>query len=73
VCQYTCSRDVAAAQIVMQRGLSAIGQIVLENACRDGLAGANGNASLVKNLRSRKSLGRLKESLSTFVRHSRTN
>jgi putative transposase len=53
-CQYTCSRDVAAAQIIMQRGINAVGQTVLENACGDGLTGANGNVGLVKNQRSRK-------------------
>ena len=55
-CNYTTSRDVAAAKVVRNRGTKAVGQIVstarpahgepsspsflAENVCRDGLAGA---------------------------------
>lgn len=51
-CGYTTHRDVAAAQIVRNRGISALGRSVEENACGDGLTGA-GN-SLAKSQRSRK-------------------
>jgi len=54
-CGYITTRDVAAAQEVRNRGVKAVGQIVSENVCGDGLTGIGGNASLVKNLRSRKS------------------
>ncbi|GAC1459718.1 MAG: hypothetical protein NVSMB70_04880 [Chamaesiphon sp.] len=56
-CGYTTYRDVAAAQIVRNRGLSGVGRIldVKENACGDGLTGT-GN-SLVKNRGSRKKVG----------------
>jgi putative transposase len=52
-CGYTVHRDVAAAQIVRNRGISGVGRILdtKENACGDGLAGT-GN-SLVKSPRSR--------------------
>jgi len=52
-CGYTAHRDVAAAQIVRNRGLSGVGRIldIKENACGDGLTGT-GN-SLVKSLRSK--------------------
>ncbi len=53
-CGYTTHRDVAAAQIVRNRGRSGVGRILdnKEIACGDGLAGT-GNR-LVKSLRSRK-------------------
>jgi len=53
-CGYTVHRDVAAAQIVRNRGMSGVGRILdnKENACGDGLTGT-GN-SLVKSSRSRK-------------------
>ena len=56
-CGYTVHRDVAAAQIVRNRGISGVGRILdtKENACGDGLAGT-GN-SLVKSPRSRKKGG----------------
>jgi putative transposase len=56
-CGYTTHRDVAAAQIVRNRGLSGVGRILdeKENACGDGLAGT-GNR-LVKNPRNRKKSG----------------
>ena len=54
-CGFTTHRDVAAAQIIRNRGINALGRSVEENACGDGLTGA-GN-SLVKNLRNRKKGG----------------
>ncbi|MFB2980804.1 RNA-guided endonuclease InsQ/TnpB family protein [Microseira sp. BLCC-F43] len=53
-CGYTVHRDVAAAQIVRNRGISGVGRILdtKENACGDDLTGT-GNR-LVKNLRSKK-------------------
>jgi putative transposase len=56
-CGYTTHRDVAAAQVIRNRGLSEEGRFldIKENACGDGLAGT-GN-SLVKNPRSRKKGG----------------
>jgi putative transposase len=53
-CGYTTHRDVAAAQVIRNRGLSAEGRLVdiKENACGGGLAGA-GN-SLVKSQRDKK-------------------
>ena len=53
-CGYTVHRDVAAAQIVRNRGISGVGRILdnKENACGDGLTGT-GN-SLVKSRKSRK-------------------
>jgi putative transposase len=52
-CGYMAHRDVAAAQIVRNRGLSGVGRILdtKENACGDGLMGT-GNR-LVKNPRDR--------------------
>lgn len=52
-CGYTTHRDVAAAQIVRNRGVSGVGRIldVKENACGDGLTGTG--ESLVKSSRSR--------------------
>jgi len=40
-CGYTTNRDVAAAQVVMKRGVGATGQAVPENACRDVLPGVS--------------------------------
>jgi putative transposase len=56
-CGYTVHRDVAAAQIVRNRGISGVGRILdtKENACGDALAGT-GN-SLVKSRRSKKKGG----------------
>jgi putative transposase len=53
-CGYTTHRDIAAAQIVRNRGVSGVGRIldVKENACGDDLTGT-GN-SLVKSQRSKK-------------------
>ncbi|MEW6496574.1 MAG: transposase [Cyanobacteriota bacterium] len=60
-CGYTVHRDVAAAQIVRNRGVSGVGRIldVNENACRDGLTGT-GNR-LVKNRGSRKKGGEARQ------------
>jgi len=56
-CGCTVHRDVAAAQIVRNRGISGVGRILdtKENACGDGLAGT-GN-SLVKSSGSKKKSG----------------
>jgi putative transposase len=56
-CGYTVQRDIAAAQIVRNRGISGVGRILdtKENACGDGLTGT-GN-SLVVSRRSRKKVG----------------
>ncbi|HBL14650.1 MAG TPA: transposase [Cyanobacteria bacterium UBA11162] len=56
-CGYTTHRDVAAAQIVRNRGLSGVGRILdnKENACGDGLTGTG--KSLVKSHRNRKKGG----------------
>lgn len=48
-CKYTTNRDVAAAQVIVQRGISAVGQPVeLKIASGGVLSGANGNISLDK-------------------------
>ena len=39
-CGYITSRDVAAAKVVRNRGITALGHSVAENVCGDGLAGA---------------------------------
>jgi putative transposase len=56
-CGYTVHRDVAAAQIVRNRGVSEVGRILdnKENACGDGLTGTDN--CLVKSLRSKKKGG----------------
>jgi putative transposase len=51
-CGYTTHRDVAAAQVIRNRGVTALGRSVEENACGDGLTGTG--SSLVKSQRSRK-------------------
>ncbi|MDJ0617940.1 MAG: zinc ribbon domain-containing protein, partial [Calothrix sp. MO_192.B10] len=51
-CGYTTHRDVAAAQIIRNRGINALGRSVEQIACGDGLTGTGD--SLVKSLRSRK-------------------
>lgn len=53
-CGYTTTRDVAAAQVVRNRGITAVGQTVDENVCGDVLAGSVGHDGLAKNLRNRK-------------------
>lgn len=57
-CGFTTHRDVAAAQIIRNRGINALGRSVEENACGDGLTGT-GN-SLVKNRRNRKKGGEVR-------------
>lgn len=54
-CGYTTHRDVAAAQVIRNRGISGLGRSLDENACGDGLAGTLN--SLVKSPRSRKKGG----------------
>lgn len=54
-CGYTTHRDVAAAQVIRNRGINALGRSVEENACGYGLAGT-GNR-LVKSQRNRKKGG----------------
>ena len=39
-CGYITSRDIAAAEVVKNRGITALGHSVVENVCGDGLAGA---------------------------------
>lgn len=51
-CGYTTHRDVAAAQVIRNRGVNALGRSVEQIACGDDLTGT-GN-SLVKSQRSRK-------------------
>jgi putative transposase len=51
-CGYTTHRDVAAAQVIRNRGISGLGRNLDEIACGDDLTGT-GNR-LVKSLRSRK-------------------
>ncbi len=50
-CGYTTHRDVAAAQVIRNRGISELGRSLEENACGDGLTGT-GNR-LVKSQTSR--------------------
>jgi len=48
-CGYTTNRDVAAAQVIVQRGISAVGQPVESKIASGGvLSGANGNIGLDK-------------------------
>lgn len=54
-CGYTTSRDVAAAQVIRNRGVNTLGRSVDQIACGDGLTGT-GN-SLVKSQKSRKKGG----------------
>ncbi|BAY48753.1 putative transposase IS891/IS1136/IS1341 family protein [Scytonema sp. HK-05] len=54
-CGYMTHRDVAAAQVIRNRGINALGRSVVENACGDGLTGTGD--SLVKSQRSKKKGG----------------
>ncbi|RAM50772.1 MAG: transposase [Hapalosiphonaceae cyanobacterium JJU2] len=54
-CGYTTHRDVAAAQVIRNRGVNALGRSVEENACGDGLTGTQ--KRLVKSRRSKKNGG----------------
>ncbi len=48
-CGYTTNRDVAAAQVIVQRGISAVGQPVESQIASGGvLSGVNGNIDLDK-------------------------
>lgn len=47
-CGYTTHRDIAAAQVIRNRGVNAVGQPVEQIACRGVLTGASSNISLVK-------------------------
>jgi putative transposase len=53
-CGYTTHRDVAAAQVIRNRGISAVGHTVVENVCGDDTAGVVRQDGLVGSLRSRK-------------------
>ncbi|MGH8001859.1 MAG: RNA-guided endonuclease InsQ/TnpB family protein [Brasilonema sp.] len=54
-CGYITHQDVAAAQVIRNRGVNALGRSVEENACGDGLTGTLN--SLVKSPRNRKKGG----------------
>ena len=47
-CGYTTLRDVAAAQVIVQRGILAVGQPVSQIATGDVLSGVGGNINLDK-------------------------
>jgi putative transposase len=47
-CGYKTHRDVAAAQVIRNRGIDALGHSVSENACGDGLTGALPSQESVK-------------------------
>jgi putative transposase len=51
-CGYTTHLDVAAAQVIRNRGVNALGRSVEQNACGDDLTGTGD--SLVKSRRDRK-------------------
>ncbi len=53
-CGYTTTRDVAAAQEIRNRGISALGHSVLENVCGLDATGSIGHITLVGTDRSRK-------------------
>lgn len=53
-CGYRSHRDVAAAQVIKNRGIEAVGQTVSKNVCGDELPGAGSHTSLGKSRRSRK-------------------
>ncbi|MGB5711130.1 MAG: transposase [Waterburya sp.] len=53
-CGYTTTRDVAASQEIRNRGIQAVGQIVLENVCGLDATGSIGNIVLVGTGRNRK-------------------
>jgi putative transposase len=65
-CGYTTHRDVAAAQVIRNRGVSGLGRSLEENACGDDLTGT-GNG-LVKSQRSRKKGGEARLSPSDTLR-----
>ena len=53
-CGYTTTRDVAAAQEVRNRGITAVGQTVVENVCGLRATGSIGHNALVGGGRNRK-------------------
>ena len=53
-CGYTTTRDVAASQEIRNRGIQAVGQIVLENVCGLDATGSTNNSILVGTERNRK-------------------
>ncbi|NEO94649.1 MAG: transposase [Moorea sp. SIO3G5] len=53
-CGYTTTRDVSAAQEIRNRGITAVGQTVVENVCGLDATGSIGNDALVGTRRSRK-------------------
>ncbi len=53
-CGYTTTRDVAASQVVRNRGITAVGQMVVENVCGLRATGSIGHDTLVGGGRSRK-------------------
>ncbi len=57
-CQYTTTRDVAASQEIRNRGLTAVGQTVVENVCGLEATGSIGHDALVGTKRSRKPASR---------------
>ncbi|MGB3204292.1 MAG: transposase [Crinalium sp.] len=48
-CDFRCNRDFAASLVILSRGLNAVGQPVLKNACGDGLSGFGSNVKLDQN------------------------
>ncbi len=67
-CGYHTTRDVAASQEIRNRGIQAVGQIVLENVCGLDATGSIGNSILVGTGRGRKTNSRELESPSTARR-----
>ena len=61
-CGYTTTRDVAASQEIRNRGITAVGQMVVENVCGLRATGSIGHDALVGGERSRKSKSRDLES-----------
>ncbi len=62
-CGYCTDRDVAAAQVIRDKGISALGLgvEVKQVAFGGGLAGVSSNTNLVKSQRERKSLEQSRE------------
>ncbi|MDJ0688417.1 MAG: transposase [Xenococcaceae cyanobacterium MO_188.B32] len=53
-CGYSTTRDVAASQVIRNRELKAVGQVVSENVCKLDATGSIGHDTLVGTGRSRK-------------------
>ncbi|MGH2414478.1 MAG: zinc ribbon domain-containing protein, partial [Microcystaceae cyanobacterium] len=47
-CGFSCNRDFAASLVIRNRGVSAVGQPVLQNASGEVLTGLSSNIKLVK-------------------------